>query len=119
MYRYQASIKETYSLLLLSASLSQASLQSLGILRNAFLDVFGAVNQEPGFFRPRPVASRTTLITAILLAPARTTSNSVFLSSGRSSAASSRSGSNSNRSSGGNAEFFLQSLYELTELQNS
>ena len=71
-------------------------------------------------FRPRPVISRTTLITLILEEPAstRTTSKSVFASAAAAPSPAPAAAPATATGRSGNAEFFFQSLYQLRELHN-
>ena len=71
-------------------------------------------------FRPRPVSSRTSLMTWIFLSPAasRTTSNSSCsgLGLGRRGRRRRRGGGDGDRRGGGDAEGLLELLHELGEL---
>ena len=107
--------QDYFSSTLAPASSSLAFIASASALETPSFRVLGAESTAAlASFRPRPVSSRTTLITLILLAPqsVRTTSNSVFSAAAAPPAAGAAATATY-------AEFFFHSLNEVSEFEHS
>ena len=110
----------------LSSTLAPASssfflMSSASALATPSLTVLGAPSTRSfASLRPRPVISRTTLMTLILFAPAsvRTTVNSVFSSAAAAAAAGSAAGPRDGDRSGLDAPLVFEVLDELRDLDD-